>query len=157
MKKNISILVVFSLLLAFGMLVASCDNGVLPKHDTDLHHIEAELDGVSYNSLNPGGALPSPSVPADTSAWADATADLNKVYLDYFTGTPTIDFINGVLGVLPGDNTIDAVGGTDLYISVDEATALVGQDVYVGTYKTPWKFRAVLDGGGTKKVLKIAS
>jgi len=55
MKKNISILVLFGLLLAFGVLVASCDNGVLPEHTTDPLHIEGELDGV-YNPLNPPGA-----------------------------------------------------------------------------------------------------
>ena len=50
MKKNISISVLFGLALAFGMLIASCDNGVLPDLVSDPNHWENDI------KKNPGAA-----------------------------------------------------------------------------------------------------
>ena len=44
MKKNISIIVLFSLVLVFGVLIASCDNGVLPNYTYDANHHEIEQE-----------------------------------------------------------------------------------------------------------------
>jgi hypothetical protein len=57
-KRNILISVLFGLVLAFGMLVASCDNGVLPKYESDPNHQELELE-AEYD----GGAPPGVSIP----------------------------------------------------------------------------------------------
>jgi len=58
MKKNISILVLFGLLLAFGVLAASCDNGVLPKHEYDEKHLEGEYDPIYVDgSINAQGVV----------------------------------------------------------------------------------------------------
>jgi len=45
MKRNILISVLFGLVLVFGVLVASCDNGVLPPPPNDPKNIEVELNG----------------------------------------------------------------------------------------------------------------
>jgi len=57
-KRSILISVLVGLVLAFGVLIASCDDGVLPKYTGDPDQIEWELEpGYSGGSpvLGSGG------------------------------------------------------------------------------------------------------
>jgi hypothetical protein len=101
MKKNISVIVVFGLLLAFGMIAASCDNGVLPKYTHDDKHEDGE-----YEYVNPG--LSGPSAPAGPAA------------------TYTVDFYNNGTGALGNDGTAD-VGVTILQSVGDALVAGTGK------------------------------
>jgi len=42
-KRNILISVLLGLVMAFGVLIASCDNGVLPKYERKNDQIEWDL------------------------------------------------------------------------------------------------------------------
>jgi len=47
-KRSILISVLVGLVLAFGVLIASCDNGVLPKYERKFDQIEWELEDSGY-------------------------------------------------------------------------------------------------------------
>jgi len=59
-KKNILISVLFGLVLAFGLLVAACDNGVLPTYHTDSNHKDWEYEPGYVEGSEPdmGSGLP---------------------------------------------------------------------------------------------------
>jgi hypothetical protein len=151
MKKNISIRVLVGLLLAFGVLAASCDNGVLPEHKFDPKHWEGELDdNPTFNWRVPGS-----SQQADHrfDAWL-SISDTN-VYIDWFVNASIIPvpMTNLVTGTLPGDDDIDTYGGEQLIYggNYGSVSSLVGSTVTVDG--TDYVFEAVVLT--SKRVLQL--
>jgi len=105
--------VLFSLVLIFGVFVASCDNGVLPNYDPEEHL--KEMDLAARQSVS--AAIP--------VAWTAATDD-DPVYQDFYTGAAMYDSNGNVVGVTPGDGSIDTLGGVNIYLGkVGDVKALI--------------------------------
>jgi len=66
--KGKMLIVLFSLALIFGAIVASCDNGVLPPPPTDPYHTELEFvtsAGDVYVDFYNNGKFPALEFPGD--------------------------------------------------------------------------------------------
>jgi len=141
--KGKVIIVLFSLALAFGMIVASCDNGNDPLAGLLVpdHKSIGELDGELYD----GPAAP--DVPLDPAKWYGVD------FVDNDTGKPT-----GKVGA-QGDGKADVDDdGAPLLISKDagdkliaktgakqETVTISGTKYYILYQSTAF----VADGGGT--------
>jgi len=155
--KGKVLIVLFSLALVFGMLMASCDNGTAPAdpYKTDSHKWAGEFNpevnfvafiealvGGSFSDLDNLDDFELPGTPP--TAWASPDLDKRKVYLDYYQNDelPTLKF--------PGDDKVD--GGP---ISYADALKLVGEKVPF----TDYKITAVVltYGGDSVPALKIAT
>ena len=140
MKRNILISVLFSLVLVFGVLVASCDNGVLPPPPTDPKNIEAELWGL------PNGRPPAPTSPApdDPYYFQDFWTVVGGFILPGGDNIPDFDADGNLL-------TLTQAEGDDLIGTTDTITIL-GVD-YTVTYSagTVSGTGTVLDGLDTVK------
>jgi len=108
--KNISMKVLFGLLLVFGVLIASCDNGVLPKHDPDDNHRQGE-----YNESWIAGDNPLNESPA------------TMAYYDIFTYTSGSGWSLGGDGVADGTTQmkVSDIAGLGTKYVVDPADGLV--------------------------------
>jgi len=116
--KGKVIIVLFSLALVFGMIVASCDNGTDPR-----------LSYVPTANKYVGELGDELKKPASTPPTTWAGLDTSKIYLDYYDNSLYPDL------VVPGDGTIDkTAGGDEIWITLDAAQALVGKKYYAYTY-----------------------
>jgi len=127
--KGKTLIVLFSLALMFGVLIASCDDGVLPNYQPDPYHYELELDqppGYEYR------------------VWGGATT----IYQDFYQNDFTVELLGSRVGLGPGDGKVDVDAAGD-EISMDRDAALL----LLGTKSGDWTYTAVSFYG--KPVLQL--